>query len=191
MSILEMLITMGMVGFVAAGALGILVAAKGIWQANQARSEVRQGLQLATWQIDNELRLTNEAFVTDNTAEDPAAFSFPSAFDRSGRFATEADGVADWQKFVIYYIPTGSQDLLRKEVFAIPTDPEAAPELTSAQLAGYCDGTGKLVASGVTALGLTLDSEHSSAQLRLTVEARSGQGDLERQSRTFTVRMRN
>lgn len=191
LSLIEMLITMAVLAFVATAALGILLAGKRTWQANVGRSDVRQTLQVASWRIDTDLRNTGAGYVTSNTATTPAAISFPSALDSRGRFTTEADGVPDWQTFVIYYVPTGTTRLLRKEVAAIPADPDIDPMLTPAQLTGYCDGTGRLIATGVRTFSVTVDTDAATAVLTLTIEARNQNGATERQTRTSTIFMRN
>lgn len=191
LSLLEMLITMAIIAFVATAAFGILLAGKRAWQANVGRTEVRQALQVASWRIDTDLRNTGAGYVTNNTASTPAAFSFPSALDSRGRFTTEADGVPDWQTFVIYYVPAGTTRLLRREAAAIPVDPDVDPALTAAQLTGYCDGTGRLVASGVRTFSLAVDTDKATAVLTLVLEARNQNGGTERQARTSTIFMRN
>jgi hypothetical protein len=132
-----------------------------------ARSAARQDLQVACRKISQDLRTGNLALVTNSTAGSPPAFSVLSARDRFGSFITStADGTPSWQKYVIYYIPTGTTSLLRKEVYGI-----FSGALPASQLAAYCDGSGTTISKSMTVLRLT--PEASSKAMRLYLEARS------------------
>ncbi len=191
MTLVEMLVTLSILGFFAAGAVGVLASAKASWQASVGQTDVRQALQVGTLRIAEELRDSHSAFLTDNTGSLPPALAFPSAFDAQGRFVTGSEGQPVWQKYVLYYIPAGTDRLLRREVFTVPTDPAAPAVLTAADVASACDGQGTLVASGARALGLAPGTGDSTWMLTLTVEARNPNGRTESLSRTVAVFMRN
>jgi len=87
---------------------------------------------------------------------------------------------------VIYYIPTGSSKLLRKEVYGNFTTP-----LTLAQLQSYCNGDGKLLSKSITSLIITPNTTNNSAQLTLAVQNKNLQGKIDQQSVSMTITMRN
>ncbi len=191
MTLIELLVTLSILGLFAAGATWTLVAAKVSWQASVGRTDVRQALQVGTWRMANELRDSHSAYLTNNTGSTPQALAFPSARNAQGRFMTGSDGLPVWQKFVLYYIPTGTDRLLRRELFTVPTDPTVPPVLTQAQVVAACDGQGALVASGARVLSLAPGTQASTWLLSLTVEARNPNGRTESLSRTVAVFTRN
>jgi len=189
MTLVELLVTMGLLAFFAVGTVTVMSSSKRAWQASVGQAGVRQTLQVVVWRVVNELRNSNATFVTSQAA--PPAFSFPSAVDSKGSFVTSAEGAPRWQKYVVYYVPTGTQRLLRKELFTIPTDPLLDPALTPAELAAACDGRGTLVAPGVTDLSLVADPDQSTAVLTLALQASNPNGRIDRMARTITIFARN
>lgn len=191
MTLVEMLVTLSILGFFAAGAVGVLASAKASWQASVGQTDVRQALQVGTYRMAEELRDSHSAFLTDNTRSLPPALAFPSAYDAQGRFVTGSEGQPVWQKYVLYYIPAGTDRLLRRELFTVPADPSEPAVLTAADVAGACNGQGTLVSSGARALGLAPGTGESTWLLTLTVEGRNPNGRIESLSRTVAVFMRN
>ena len=186
MTLVELLISMFLLSLAGGVVLGLVVSAKQMWQASVSRVAISQDMQVATSRIVKELRESNVGLITENTAGTPLAFAFVSAQDSLGVFRTDPTGVPAWQKLVIYYVPTGSRRLLRKE---IPGSFTSA--VTPAQLVGYCDGLGSLCASTVNALRLVPNVADHSAVLTLTCQANNAQGHLDAQSRTITIFTRN
>lgn len=189
MTLVEVLVTLGLLAFFAAGTVTVMTSSKGAWQASVGQASVRQALQVVTWRIVNEARNSSATYMTSLAA--PPAFSFPSAVDSRGHFVTTADGAPKWQKYVVYYVPAGTQRLLRRELFTVPTDPLLDPALTPAELAAACDGRGTLVTQGATELSLTPDPDTSTAVLSLALQARNPNGRTERLARTITIFARN
>ena len=186
MTLVEMLISMSILTMAGGIVLGMVVSAKKMWQASVSRVAISQDLQVASLRIVQDLRQANAGVITDNTTGTPVAFSFLSAHNGQGTFQTDPSGKPLWQKEVIYYLPTGTKRLLRKEVAGT-----FSSALTQAELVGYCDGRGSLCASTVSSLRLVTNGSDHSAALTLACQATNGQGHLDSQGRTVTILMRN
>lgn len=180
---------MGLLVVVGGAIAMMLVALKSKWQAGVTRASVRQDLQTTLLQMAQEMRNSEAALVTDGTAASPVAFSFPSAYDARGAFITDASGGAVWQKFVVYYVPTGTSRLLRKEVYQLPTLPPI--QQTLAELTASCDGKGTLVSDSTHALTLAADGERGACTVGLTLRSQSRHGKTEETSQSLYVLMRN
>lgn len=175
------LLTVLIVLVVLAGVLfSMLITGKETFMSTTSRIGVRQDLQTALRRIAGELRNSNAGFVTVRTSA-PKALAFLSARDATGRFVTDANGDPSWQRYAVYYVPSGGRGLRRRYVPAT-----TAARMTDAQLAAVCDGTGDVVAPSVTDLALTPGG--NSASLRLEG---ADPGGTEKASLTFTVDLRN
>jgi len=89
----------------------------------------------------------------------PSAISFLSPYDRYGRFITDTTGKAVWQSYIIYYIPSGTNRLLRKTVTITPTS--TASRLTLAELKSRLDGTGETAAFDASSFTISPKSAYS------------------------------
>lgn len=187
MTLVELLISMVILAMAAGVVVGLLVTAKNTWQASATHVAVTQDLQVAATRMISDLRDGSVETLTDNTAGTPVGFSLLSARDAGGTFVTDNGGLPVGQKVVIYYIPDGTRRLLRKEVYGSFTVGQTHAQLTSA----CADGKGSLCASNVTSLRLVPNPSDHSAMVYLTCQAANTQGRIDRQSRTFTVLMRN
>jgi type II secretory pathway pseudopilin PulG len=186
MTLVELLSVMIVLLLLTTNLFLMLNSAKRIWQAQVTRTSGQQDLRQTFARIGEELKNSNVGLVRNNTAGTPKAFSFLSAVNGSGTFVTDANGYPVWQKHVIYYIPNGTNKLLKKEVYGSYT-----AALTQAELTTHCDGTGTLVAPSVYALELTPDAAGNSAVLRLLVRNTNLNGKTDEQSLTSTIFLRN
>ncbi|MCE1248239.1 MAG: prepilin-type N-terminal cleavage/methylation domain-containing protein [Firmicutes bacterium] len=185
-TLIESLAAMVALLMITAALFWILLTGKTLWQASVIRSYDRQELQISYQKIENDLQNSNVDTITNNTTSTVVAFSFLSAFDSSGNFTAASDGSPVWQKYVIYYIPSGTKKLMRKEVYGSYTK-----ALTTSQLTTYCDGSGMTVANTVAGLSLTTDTATDSATITITTQNKNQLGRADQQSLTSTVFLRN
>lgn len=191
-TLIEALVTSAVILMLSSIVVFMVIKGKMIWQSSITRTASRQELQVASWKIANELQSGNAAYITDGSTGGLKAFSFISAYDINGNFVTSSSGTPVWQKFVIYYVPTGTKKLLRKEVYKdFVASPDLLRPLTISELTAYCTGDGKLISPSVTALSLVPQSEKKSAVLTVETEAVNRQGKTDMQSRSMTVYVYN
>lgn len=195
MSLVELIITMSLMIMLTSALLWMIITAKTMYQASVASGANRQDLQVITWSIAEDLRASNVNSITVSGGT-PPAFSFLSALGPAGSFEIYNDAVHDiygapyWQKYVIYYIPSGTTRLLRKEIYSSAGLYNAQP-LTQTELLGYCTGDGKLVSPSVTALGLSPSVANSSALLSATVQNQNQHGKINTQSSQMSIFLDN
>ena len=183
MSLVEMLITLFILTLLSGVLFWMLLAVKSGYQASTARAGGRQDLDLVLARISMEMMDSNTDTVTNNSSGLSPGLSFLSAYNRQGAFVTNpADGTCVWQKYIIYYIPSGTTTLLKREIYGTFTVP-----LTLAQLQSYCNGQGTRVISSVTSLGLSTNAGNDTGVVTVGVRDTSIQGksDLQTQSITF------
>lgn len=94
------------------------------------------------------------------------AISFLSAYDSEGFYHTSSSGAPVWQKYIIFYVPSGENKLLRRE---IPSAGATAP-LTESQLISYCNGTGTVGAFDISNFQLEKDNILKKVTIRLDTE---------------------
>ncbi|MCE1246326.1 MAG: hypothetical protein LWY06_06760 [Firmicutes bacterium] len=164
----------------------MITAGISTWHISVTRTANHQNLRLTMNKISLDMKDSNVGVFTNNTSTSPQAFSFLSAVDSNGMFKTGTDGKPVWQKYVIYYIPTGTKNLVRKEVFGTFTT-----ALTTSQLTTYCDGNGKLIAPNVTGINATPNVSNDSVSFTLTVSDTNKNGKSDTQSMNETVYLRN
>ncbi|MBI2251926.1 MAG: hypothetical protein HYU63_04140 [Armatimonadetes bacterium] len=186
MTLIELLSSMIILTIFANALFWILVSAKKNWQESETRLTNLQNLQIASWKMALDLRDSRIATLTDNTGGSPAAFSFLSAYNISGSFITDGDGNPTWQKYIIYYIPSGTTKLLRKEVYGSFTS-----ALTISALIAYCDGQGSIISAFMTSLLITPDLSSKSVALSLSAQNTNNQGKIDQQTLNTTIYMRN
>lgn len=180
LSLPELLIVMILLVVLGGILLSMLITGNQTLVGTTSRISVRQDLQTALRRIVGELRASSGNYVTIRSTA-PKALAFLSARDATGRFVTDANGNPAWQRYAVYYIPTGGRGLRRRYVAAT-----TAAAMTDAQLLALCDGTGDVVASQVTDLAVT--PAGSAVVLRLDG---ANPAASERASLTFTVDLRN
>lgn len=189
MTLVEVLVVISLL-LTAAGSITYLLATvKRQWQAGISRASVRQDLQTTLWQMTQEICNSETSLVTDGTQASPVAFGFPSAADAQNAFVTDTSGGIVWQKFVIYYIPTGTTRLLRKEIYQLPAVPPV--QLAQADMMAYCDGTGTLVTGNARAMTIALDGDNGGLTLGLTLRNQSAHGAVDEASTSLYIEMRN
>lgn len=187
LTLVEMLVTFALLAVVAGGMGWLLAATKGTWQGGIAGASVASDLQVGLSRIEAELRSSDALLLTDGTkptGANPLAFSFPSAYDASGTFVTDATGIPVWQKFVVYYIPIGTTNLMRTESYVLPSVPPV--QQISSTLFASCLG-GRLVASNVTGLTLTSDAVYGGWTVGLSLSGTNANGDIDALSQTLYV----
>ncbi len=187
MSLVEMLVTLMILVIMSAVLFWVLMMVKTGYQASSARAGGRQDLALALAGISGEMMDSNVDTVTNNTSLIPPALSFLAAYNSQGGFVTDpSNGKPVWQKYVIYYIPSGTSSLLRMEIYGTFTGP-----LSTAQLQAYCNGQGRRVISSASSLGLALDTGNRTASISLTVRDTSVHGKADQQTQSLTVFFNN
>ena len=187
MSLVEMLISLFILSILSVVLFWVLLMVKSGYQASMARAGGRQDLDLSLAGISQEMMDSKIDTVTNNASLIPPALSFLSACNSQGTFVTnQADGTPVWQKYVIYYIPSGTTTLMRQDIYGSFTGP-----LSSAQLQSYCNGQGKRVISSITSLGLTLSPGNRTAVVSLGVKDTSLQGRTDQQAQSITVLFHN
>jgi len=213
MSLVEMIIVMVIIMFMASALLWMLVAGKKIHQSSVTRGGNRQDMQVITSRIADELKDSNVNSISTliiTPATPPnlprvRAISFLSAYplandpskDRTLR--TDPDGVPLWQKYVIYYIPINTTRLLRKER-------PLTPAITSANIGNYCTGVDGQTISSSIAFELDNNGNNiltlprfyfgfytsdSSAILNVTVRSKSLHGKFDEQSKVMKIFLLN
>lgn len=190
-TLIEILVTLAIVLMLGGILVFMVIRGKMIWQSSVTRSASRQDIQVLSLKIVHELKSSDVGLITDGSSGTPKAFSFVSAYDKNCSFVTNDSGTPVWQKFVIYYIKSGTSNLLRKEVAIAPADLATLKPLTLSQLSGYLDGKGITVSPSVTSITLTPDAVNNSAVLNVATEAKNRNGKTDRQSRQLTVSIYN
>lgn len=188
MTLVEMIIVMMIIVFLSGTLFWILVAGKRMYQSSVTRVGAGQELQTAFWKLSLDIHNSNVTTLTNNTAVSPSAFSFLSAYDANRTFITDATGAPVWQKYIIYYIPTGTKKLLCKEVYPNPLPTTA---LSAAALTSNCDGKGSLLSSSITSMSLTPNLASNSVTLTMLLTSTNKNGKIDSQSRTMTLFMRD
>lgn len=184
MTLIELIIVT-MIMFLLSGSLfWMIIAGKSIWQSSVTRSSDRQELHTTVERITKELRDSDSTLITVSST--PSAICFLSAFNNQGRFITADTGAPVWQKYVIYYIPTSTTKLLRKEVYGSYTTPISLQNLIT-----YCSGDGNLVASTITSFSLTPNITDNSALLSITLQKTNQQGKTDQQSLDMNIFLKN
>jgi hypothetical protein len=168
----------------------MVIRSKVYFQSSAARSASRQEIQVAMMKMSRELRGSNRDLVTTGTPTGLQAFSFVSAEDRNGMFVTDSYGFVQWQKYVIYYIPAGTRNLLRKEIYRDFSTTAAAP-LSASALMSYLDGKGFGISASAKSISLTMLDEPNAVKLRLDTEQTNTHGKIDRQSAEITVVINN
>ncbi len=192
MTLVEVLVTSGILVILISLVVVLLLRTKTAWQASATRASSRQGLQEISWRVAREVQGSNPTFLTDGSTSGLEAFSFVSARGPSGTFVTDDQATPAWQMHVVYYLAPGTTRLLRKE---IPRDFAANPTLlralTQAELAAACDGQGTLMSAAATRLRLTPQADSATAILEVHSQATNAHGGLDRQSRRQTILVYN
>lgn len=188
MTLVEVLVTTGILMTLSGVFFVMLLKGKTAWQASAAHAATRQDLQEVSWRISRELQGSNGTYLTDGGPSGLRAFSFVSARNRSGTFVTDDQGAPTWQEHVVYFVAPNSTRLLRK---GIPRNFAASPgllrALTLAELQAACDGEGQLVASSVKTFRVSLAPGGKVAVLEIGTEATNAQGRLDRQARRLPI----
>jgi len=185
-TLIESLAAMTALLMITAALFWILLTGKTFWQASVIRSYGRQEIQMSLQKIESELQNSNAGTITNNTSGLPVAFGFLSANDSNGKFIVASDGSPVWQKYVIFYIPNGTQKLVRRDVYGSYKAP-----LTQSQLIAYCDGTGITIANTIAGLTFGSDTTSNSSVITLTSQNKNQHGKTDRQTLTSTIYMRN
>lgn len=186
MTLAELIIGMAVLILLGGIIFLMVIRSKVYFQSSAARTASRQEIQVAVMKISRELRGSNRDLVTTGNQ----SFSFVSAEDRNGLFVTDNYGCVQWQKYVIYYIPAGTKNLLRKEIYQDFSTTAAAP-LTASALASYLDGKGFTISAAAKSLSLTMLDEANAVKLRLDTEQTNTHGKIDRQSAEITVVINN
>ncbi|MGV8121562.1 MAG: PilW family protein [Candidatus Xenobiia bacterium LiM19] len=186
MTLVELLITSVILLLLLGIFVWMIVAVKSAYQSSVSRIKVRQELQTSFFNITREMMNSSYSSFTDGTSHTAKSISFLSAFDQNGVFVTDSNGAPIWKKYVIYYVPSGSARLLKKEVYGTFTT-----SLSSEALAAYCDGGGRLITNSLSQMACTPDPATKSCLLSLVMESTNYNGKADRQSGEMRVFFRN
>ena len=190
-TLIEILVTFAVVLMLSGIMVFMVIRGKTIWQSSVTRSASRQEIQVLSQKIAQELKSGDAAFITDGSVGNLKAFSFVSAYGEKGSFITDDSGAPVWQKYVIYYIKTGTTNLMRKEIPITSSQLTDLKSLTLSQLSGYMDGTGVLASPSVSSIKILPDTDNNSATMDVTTEAKNRNGKIDRQSMQLSVSIYN
>ena len=185
-TLVELLAAMVIITLLSANLLLMLRTGTVIWHSSVTHTGNHQIVRNAYRMIEQEMKNSKAAYVTDNTASQPQAFGFLSAYDRDQNFVTDSTGLPVWQRYTIYYVPTGTRNLVRREVYGSFTE-----AMTPQQLAAYCDGQGKVIARGINSMTMVLEPVNNWATVNLVCESENPNGKTDRGMVNFSVEMRN
>ncbi len=183
---MEVISTMVIVLLLGANLLIMINASSDIWHSAITRSENHQAMRHVYRIIEREMKSSNILYVTDNTESLPQAFAFLSALNHDQRFVTDINGRPLWQRYTIYYIPRGTDNLMRREVYGSFTE-----ALSPQQLAEYCDGQGKVVSKGVSSISMEMELPENRVVISITSNRESPGGKTDSQRMDFTVTLLN
>ncbi|MEQ8190738.1 MAG: hypothetical protein ABRQ39_22410 [Candidatus Eremiobacterota bacterium] len=190
LSLVESLITLMILSLLSGILIWMILLAKTSMESSKNRTYLRQDMQIVTTGMVRELqdsRKKSLAVINQGIK----SFSFISARNASGKFVTDTSGAPVWQnvdgtwRFVIYYIPANTTNLMRKEI-SKSTD----NALSSSELLSFCDGKGEKLSSMVNDMSLTVPvaEKDKYADISITFQSKSRAGKTDRmtfQSRIF------
>lgn len=212
MTLIEMILTMGIVMVLTLTLFWMLVAGKKMHQSSLTRTADRQDLEAVLGRMAEDMEISNINSITSlyipSGVPTPAdlprirAVSFLSAYSDDGDsqkepyFHTDQNGIPLWQKYVIYYVPLNSTKLVRKEVkLAVPST-----AITTLDPTPYLTGGGHLETSALEvtsdksklpSLYLGFDRIRNCALLSASVKNQSVSGTVDEQSKVLQVSMFN
>ncbi len=170
-TLIEILIAAFLFLLVSGIVLGVAVIAKRYWQAAEGSIEVKQNTYIATEKVMKDVSDSSIDTFTDNTSETDRAIGFLSAYNTNGIFVTNNNGEIVWQKYIIYYIKSGDNRLLRKEVYGSFTD-----ALTTAELRAQCDGKGRVAAFNIKSFSADVDKDKNNVAIIVGAETTDKNG---------------
>lgn len=190
LTLVESLITLMILSLLSGILIWMILLAKTTMESSKNRTYLRQEMQIKTNDMVRELQDSKVTSITTMN-NGVKSFSFLSARNASGQFVTDTVGAPVWQnidgtwRFVIYYIPGNTTNLMKKEVSRSTGDP-----LSSAELLSFCDGKGEKLSSMVNDMSLTLPATERDkyADLSITFQSKSKIGKIDKmtfQSRIF------
>lgn len=180
-TLIECLMTLLILVWMSGVLFTVLVSAKKIFHTSINRAMLRQDLQTILWRLSMDARDTDVSNVT--IVSSPSAVAFLSAYDKStDMFMTDLSGAPIFSKAILYYAPTGSTRLLRKE---LPGPYSTA--LTSSQVTAACDGSGAVLSSSVTSFTPQIPTGTST----LYVTCTATQSTLEKITQEMKIWMRD
>lgn len=217
MTLIELLAAIFAVSFLSSILLYLFLSGKAVWLASITRTANTQDLQVADLKIAQEMKQSDFATLTNNTAGTPQSFSFLSAVNNAGVFMTDPTGAPLWQKYVIYCIPNGTQQLRRSEMSLASLFPLSIPSpiplLSPSQLSLYCSGGGTMLSKAMNSLSLSADTNpflsvplstspgvnadvsvgtsNQAVNLTLSLQRVNRLGKMDQQSRSIVIYMRN
>ncbi|HEY4000992.1 MAG TPA: hypothetical protein VGO93_19140 [Candidatus Xenobia bacterium] len=183
-TIFELLMTCALILIVFNLAYSVLMPSLHIWITNESQAAIEDSAVVLESRIGRELERSGQASVAVLPGVAPAlqAFSFASLGNETQTDISDnpwspapdsfdpQTGRPEWQYFVVYYVPAGSQTVYRK-IWPWPVPPKKpipvlsytfptnnVVQLSAADLQTLCDtpnGSERQVASYVTALQLT------------------------------------
>jgi len=160
-TLLELISSIFIVTLLGGVLIWVILNTKILVDSTKSRAAARQEMQVIVFRITKEMQdSTSSSFVSGSNA-----FAFASAVDENGIFVTDSSGKPVWQKYILYYIPSGKTSLLKKEIDYGTFNPSS--------LSSYCDGSGTRISSSVTSITLTIDKQKRTGEINLTVEQKN------------------
>lgn len=188
LTLMETLFTMAIFSLMMATLSGILLAGKSNWMVSRSITEAQQSLSYVIEErVAYELQRSTQSSLTVVENASHSAFSFLSARGATQELVTDSSGRPTWQAYVVYSLSKSTGRLYRRQISTSATTAMASSQLaTEAGQSG-----GKLVAVGVSSLGLTHPSGSRTACLTIEARCQGPSGKWTRLSRQVTVLMWN
>lgn len=178
---MELVVTMFCTALLSSLLLSVLLFARATHSKVAKESLFQTRLLSAASRLSEELSRSDSTTLTDMTGSGDQALSFLSATDVSGDFTVNGDGAPKWQKYVVYFIPSGSGELMRGEYYGDFTGPASVSRL--AEICGSRKGCQPI--AKVSSLRLKVDL--STGLLVFTIAGPTESGEVRTLQRTVVM----
>lgn len=150
MTLLEMLLTISLLGLLMGAVLTIYVSGARAWRKTDARSELLGEAQVCTSNLVADLERSTYAGLELGSGGD--ALAIASLYDKDGKFELTLDGTPVWQRWIVYYLRDGAVHRTEVPWTAPLADRAEATTLASLNppltVDDYCSG-GRVLARNV------------------------------------------
>lgn len=164
-TLIEMLTSSAVGLLIAALVASTLILSLRYWKLIDIKSEVQLNSMIGIESIKNEALYSNIGSFTVNMNNYPKAVSFQSAY-YNNFFHTTSDGAPSWQTYVIYYVLSGSTDLVRKEIYS----PGPLAALSPEALISYCTSGGAVKALDINDFSASIGSNYVNISIKTRLD---------------------
>lgn len=146
----------------------MLISAKKFWLMGDVRSDVQLNARLGFESMSRDLQSSTMDSITTLTGS-LKAISMLSGYN-NGSITLNSEGKMLWQKYIIYYIPSGETKLLRREVTNASVPSSTPVPLTSTELTNYCNGLGKVAAFNAGNISFATHTSSSTIDVSISTQ---------------------